>query len=545
MASATGLFNYTDVVRLDGHIIDELFKAAIEAPGPVDYAALEAAAIPASTNFSAFEVLIPYINATTGVFFGYRVLNTGVQPSNNFQLSGSSRQVRRLLGVAEAGPDGGVLLTATNDQDTGVWQFYIVNGTMVGQLLEGEEVWSVDGEQLLDDQTVVQIKFIKAPDSDIPSMEQYIAHGVAAGLRRPALRAVAPGPARHLPGLLPAVRGGLRGQRPGLAPRPPGPAARPRRPAGPAAVGTRPRACCSDPGCCSRGSASASRIGTKWTAAYPLAAFGILVWVWSAGARRSFGVRWLAAARRAVVDGLPGVRAAGAGRVLRLRRVLDRLAGPRRRVRAAPVEHAVHRVRRGATLRRHRRRPEHRQPLRRRRHLADRDRAGRVGPRRGRSSRCAALWHYHHDVYIFHTHYLNCSNHPYQSAPSGWPLLNRGVGVATDLTIQPGEQGCTAAAGTVCYRQVLLLGTPLLWWGGCLALHRGGRAVARHPRLALRRRDRRDACRPGCRGCCTTTGRSSSSTAIAFLPFLVLAITLVMGQLIGPSRLPSGDGRRG
>ena len=175
MASATGLFNYTDVVRLDGHIIDELFKAAVEAPGSVDYAALEAAAIPASTNFSAFEVLIPYINATTGVFFGYRVLNTGVQPSNNFQLSGSSRQVRRLLGVAEAGPDGGVLLTATNDQDTGVWQFYIVNGTMVGQLLEGEEVWSVDGEQLLDDQTVVQIKFIKAPDSDIPSMEQYIA----------------------------------------------------------------------------------------------------------------------------------------------------------------------------------------------------------------------------------------------------------------------------------------------------------------------------------------------------------------------------------
>ena len=33
-------------------------------------------------------------------------------------------------------------------------------------------------------------------------------------------------------------------------------------------------------------------VGTKWTALYPLAAFGLLVWAWSAGGRRSFGVRW-------------------------------------------------------------------------------------------------------------------------------------------------------------------------------------------------------------------------------------------------------------
>ena len=39
-------------------------------------------------------------------------------------------------------------------------------------------------------------------------------------------------------------------------------------------------------------------LGTKWTALYPLAAFGVLVWVWSAGARRSFGVRWPRAAAR-------------------------------------------------------------------------------------------------------------------------------------------------------------------------------------------------------------------------------------------------------
>jgi dolichyl-phosphate-mannose-protein mannosyltransferase len=38
--------------------------------------------------------------------------------------------------------------------------------------------------------------------------------------------------------------------------------------------------------------------GTKWTRVYPLAAFGVLVWLWSAGARRSFGVRFAIAASR-------------------------------------------------------------------------------------------------------------------------------------------------------------------------------------------------------------------------------------------------------
>ncbi len=44
--------------------------------------------------------------------------------------------------------------------------------------------------------------------------------------------------------------------------------------------------------------------GTKWTAVYPLAAFGLLVWFWSAGARRSFGVRW-PLVKSALADGLP------------------------------------------------------------------------------------------------------------------------------------------------------------------------------------------------------------------------------------------------
>jgi dolichyl-phosphate-mannose-protein mannosyltransferase len=44
-------------------------------------------------------------------------------------------------------------------------------------------------------------------------------------------------------------------------------------------------------------------VGTKWTALFPLAAFGLMVWIWSAGARRSHGVRF-PLARSALVDGV-------------------------------------------------------------------------------------------------------------------------------------------------------------------------------------------------------------------------------------------------
>ena len=80
-----------------------------------------------------------------------------------------------------------------------------------------------------------------------------------------------------------------------------------------------------------------------------------------------------------------------------------------------------------------------------------------------------SLWHYHHDVYAFHTRFLDDSKHAYQSNPWGWLVLNRPVGVDAQLDIAPGEQGCAAAAGSTCLRQVLLLGNPVVWWFGTIA----------------------------------------------------------------------------
>ncbi len=277
-------------------------------------------------------------------------------------------------------------------------------------------------------------------------------------------------------------------------------------------------------------------IGTKWTAAYPLAAFGVLVWVWSAGARRSFGVRH-SLVKAAVVDGLPAFVqlvlvafcvyvATWTGWLVHADQYEQNLSSTQ----YTGFQQELPCTGRGDD--------------RETNNVSDDDARWPTATEPDASGlgevvqSLRSLWYYHRDVYTFHTHYLNCSSHPYQSQPSGWLLDNRPVGVATDLDVQPGELGCTAAKGSVCYRQVLLLGTPLLWWGACLALVAA--AV-----LWVGTRDWRYGV--------ALTGVLSTWLpwlqyddrpififyAIACLPFMLLAIALVVGRLIGPSRLPS------
>lgn len=80
-----------------------------------------------------------------------------------------------------------------------------------------------------------------------------------------------------------------------------------------------------------------------------------------------------------------------------------------------------------------------------------------------------SLWHYHVMTYEFHTgSYLQEQTHSYQSNPIGWPVMSRPVGVDAQTEIPAdncGESGCT--------RQVLLLGNPVVWWSGALALVAG------------------------------------------------------------------------
>jgi len=258
-------------------------------------------------------------------------------------------------------------------------------------------------------------------------------------------------------------------------------------------------------------------VGTKWTALYPLAAFGVLVWVWSAGARRSFGVR-APLLRSALVDGVPAfLSLVGVGLAVYVATWAGWLAH------AGDYEESLSDTQytqyAGGTQW-----PTATEP--------DADGLGEA------TQSLRSLWYYHQDVYTFHTEFLNDSDHPYKSKPSSWLLQYRPVGVDAQNDIQPGTQGCEAPAGSTCQRQVLLLGNPLIWWAGCIALLWG--LV-----MWLGARDWRYGL--------AIVGVASTWLpwlqyddrpiflfyAIATLPFLVLALTLALGQIVGTDRGPS------
>jgi len=75
-----------------------------------------------------------------------------------------------------------------------------------------------------------------------------------------------------------------------------------------------------------------------------------------------------------------------------------------------------------------------------------------------------SLWQYHREMFGFHDELR--SSHPYQSHPAGWLLLARPVSFYYPQGVGPGRYGCEAPS---CAREVLAIGTPLLWWGFVVA----------------------------------------------------------------------------
>ena len=278
--------------------------------------------------------------------------------------------------------------------------------------------------------------------------------------------------------------------------------------------------------------------GTKWTAMYPLAAFGVMVWLWSAGARRSFGVRF-AVLKSAVGDGIPAfVHLVVVAAVVYVASWGGWLAHSDQYEKHLSSTQYTHYTGQGHCDGET--------------YVADNPDNDKKWPTAtepdahglgGVVQSLRSLWYYHQDALTFHTHFLTCATHTYASNPTGWLLLNRPVGVAADTGIKPGTVSdgeiCRASADSDCLRQVLLLGTPLLWWGGVVALlfacvmwvvkrdWRFGVAVVGVASTWLPWLHYAD--RP-----------IFSYYAIVTLPFTVLAIALAIGTLIGPAR----QGRR-
>ena len=248
-------------------------------------------------------------------------------------------------------------------------------------------------------------------------------------------------------------------------------------------------------------------LGTKWSTLYVLAAFGILLWLWDAGARRRIGVK-APVLRSMLTDALPAL-----GYVVVFPVFIYVLTWSGWIWNAHAYEVALSHTQYGPYWGDYTK------------HKAD----GFARITQGLRS----LWHYHHDVYSFHTKFLNTATHTYQSNPWGWLILNRPVGVDAQLNISPGAQGCDAATGSTCLRQVLLLGNPVVWWFGTAAALWSvvawigkrdwrygivvvGIAATWLPWL-------RYADRP-----------IFSYYSITILPFLVLGATLLLGEILGP-----------
>ncbi|MGN6782291.1 MAG: dolichyl-phosphate-mannose--protein mannosyltransferase [Marmoricola sp.] len=251
-------------------------------------------------------------------------------------------------------------------------------------------------------------------------------------------------------------------------------------------------------------------LGSKWSAIYVLAALCLLQWVWDAGARRRLGARW-ALARSVLRDQVPA---------------LGYLVAVPLLVYVATwtgwlINHHAYEV-----------------------SLSDTQYAPYWGSYLhahttgwwGESVRALRdLLHYHQAVYNFHTKFLDTAHHVYQSNPDGWLVLNRPVGVDAQLDIQPGVQGCGAPAGSTCLRQVLLLGTPALWWFGTAA------AVWAVIAWATRRDWRYGLVVVGIAASWLPWFQYDdrpifSYYAIVIEPFLVLGATLLLGEILGRTR---------
>jgi dolichyl-phosphate-mannose--protein O-mannosyl transferase len=132
-----------------------------------------------------------------------------------------------------------------------------------------------------------------------------------------------------------------------------------------------------------------------------------------------------------------------------------------------------------------------------------------------------SLWHYHVDAYHFHV--TLDSPHPYESNPWSWLILGRPVDYHYD------DQTC----GHACTQAVLAVGNPVIWWGGTLAI------AVLLVRWALGRDWRAGAILAGLLGGYLPWFLYQDRTifsfyAVAFVPWVVLALTYVLGLLLGP-----------
>ncbi|MFP1629999.1 dolichyl-phosphate-mannose--protein mannosyltransferase [Streptomyces sp. 5K101] len=142
-----------------------------------------------------------------------------------------------------------------------------------------------------------------------------------------------------------------------------------------------------------------------------------------------------------------------------------------------------------------------------------------------------SFWHYETQVYEFHIGLT--SGHTYQSNPWSWLVLGRPVSYYYEDPAA-GTGGCPKGTADKCASEVLALGTPLLWWAACFALC-----------YVLWRWFFRRDWRAGAILCAFLAGWApwllyQERTiflfyAVVFVPFLCLAVAMMIGAMLGPA----------
>ncbi|GAA3099456.1 dolichyl-phosphate-mannose--protein mannosyltransferase [Streptomyces rectiviolaceus] len=148
-----------------------------------------------------------------------------------------------------------------------------------------------------------------------------------------------------------------------------------------------------------------------------------------------------------------------------------------------------------------------------------------------------SLWHYEHAVYDFHVGLS--SPHTYQSNPWSWIVDGRPVSYFYESPL-PGKDGCPSGTAEKCAREVLALGTPMLWWAGAFAL------LYVLWRWVFRRDWRAGAIVCGIAAGYLPWFMYQERTifffyAVVFVPFLCLAVAMMIGAILGP---PGSNERR-
>ena len=141
----------------------------------------------------------------------------------------------------------------------------------------------------------------------------------------------------------------------------------------------------------------------------------------------------------------------------------------------------------------------------------------------------ASLWEYHRSAYGFHTTINVVDNeHPYMANPWSWLVQGR----PTSFHYQGQSEGITGCGVDACSSAVTSLGNPVVWWGGTAAL------VVVACAWLLRRDWRAGAVLVPILACYLPWFAYQERTifsfyAVAFVPFLVLALTYALGLVLG------------